>query len=386
MSLSTKQTELLKQLYYDPETGFGSAGQLFKRARALDDTLTLKMVTGYVSSLPTAQITKRTRYQRGEGGHFQTFAPGGLLQGDLIDMQKLSKFNGGNSWILIVVDIYSRRIFAEASRTKKGPDITEAYAPIAKQYNDKDYNMILLVTDSGNEFLNSNFQAALSRNGTQHNTVEVGDHKAMGVVDRAIRSFREKLQRHFTANGTKNWTNVLDALVKNMNSTINQGVGATPNDIWSGKVAPSPNWEEIFSDKSKDRESTKRYRRFKVGDTVRVVKNTAVFTKKSQAKGFTKSLYSIRGQSGKKFLLTRLKDGVDMDDKYRAEELLLANDVAEEDDLPELPEEQGKAAQRSDVKLQKSKRTFARTGLDAADRAAEPLAKRVRKAPERFGQ
>jgi hypothetical protein len=292
--MSTSQHKLLKSLYYNPETGFGSAKQLPNRARPIDKTLTIKITQYFVSSLPTVQKTKQVRYRRGEGGHFRTFSQGGLLQGDLIDMQKIKKFNKGYSWILIVVDIFSRKIFAEPSRTKGGQDVTQAFAPIADAYKKDGFKMIMLVTDSGNEFSNSNFQGAMDRNGTLHRTVELGDHKAMGVVDRAIRTLREKLQKQFVAFGTKKWVDVLPGLVKNMNSTINQGVGSKPNDIWDGKIAPSSHWDDVFAAADDAKPDTKRYNRFKIGDHVRVKKQTTVFTKKSQTKGFTKNIFYSR--------------------------------------------------------------------------------------------
>jgi hypothetical protein len=266
------------------------------------------------------------------------------------------------------------------SRTKGGQDVTQAFGPIADDYKKDNFQMIMLVTDSGNEFSNANFQAAMDRNGTLHRTVELGDHKAMGLVDRAIRTLREKLQKQLVAHETKKWVNLLPGLVKNVNTTINQGVGATPNDIWDGKVAPSSHWDNVFAAADKRKPDKKRYNRFKIGDHVRVKKQGTVFTKKSQTKGFTKNIYFIHGKAGKKFKMP-------MDDKYSADELTLANDVTDETDIkPPVEEEDVKPAQKAEASERKHKRTFARTGLDETSRSQETLTKRVRRAPDRFAQ
>jgi transposase InsO family protein len=46
----------------------------------------------------------------------------------------------------------------------------------------------LLVTDLGSEFLNKPVQDLLKKFKIEHRTLEVGDHKALGLIDRLSRT------------------------------------------------------------------------------------------------------------------------------------------------------------------------------------------------------
>ena len=53
--------ELLTDLYYNPKTGYSSKDKLYRRAKELDDNITLKIVQEFLDRQPTAQITKQDR-------------------------------------------------------------------------------------------------------------------------------------------------------------------------------------------------------------------------------------------------------------------------------------------------------------------------------------
>jgi len=45
--------ELLNKLYYDPETGFQSKQKLYKKAKAIDNSITLKIVDDFLKRQAT---------------------------------------------------------------------------------------------------------------------------------------------------------------------------------------------------------------------------------------------------------------------------------------------------------------------------------------------
>ena len=63
---------------------------------------------------------------------------GGFMQQwdvDLMDMGNLSKYNGGVTFILVAIDIFSRYAFAAPLKSKRGKDVAEGFAAIfAKGY------------------------------------------------------------------------------------------------------------------------------------------------------------------------------------------------------------------------------------------------------------
>ena len=72
-------------------------------------------------------------------------------QADLVDLQKYSKDNCGFSFLLTVIDIFSKFAWGVATKTKSGKDVTEAFRSIliSSQRQPR-----LLHCDHGTEFYN----------------------------------------------------------------------------------------------------------------------------------------------------------------------------------------------------------------------------------------
>ena len=55
------ENEVLAKLYYDPVSGLQSADKLYRKAKKIDDKITMKMVKFFLSQQETAQITKQEK-------------------------------------------------------------------------------------------------------------------------------------------------------------------------------------------------------------------------------------------------------------------------------------------------------------------------------------
>ena len=69
--------------------------------------------------------------------------------------------------------------------------------------------MWLIITDSGKKFLNRDVQDLFKQLKIRHATVEVGDHNALGVIDRFSRTLKEQIFKDFTENNNVIWHNKL---------------------------------------------------------------------------------------------------------------------------------------------------------------------------------
>ena len=54
-----------------------------------------------------------------------------LWDADLMDMQGLSKYNKGNRYVLLCIDIFSRKIYAESIITKGAENVVQAFQIIS---------------------------------------------------------------------------------------------------------------------------------------------------------------------------------------------------------------------------------------------------------------
>ena len=59
--------------------------------------------------------------------------------------------------------------------------------------------------------------------------VQVNDHHKLGIIDRFIRTLRERIKKYQSAYKTTRYINVLDELVDNYNNSYHSGIQGIPN-------------------------------------------------------------------------------------------------------------------------------------------------------------
>ena len=102
----------LRDIYYDPMTGFQSKERLYQRAKQKGLPVSRKSVGEWLKSQDVYTcykciVGKLPAYRK---TWVRNLAD--QIQMDLVDTQKYSKENGGNRWILTSIEILSRYAFA----------------------------------------------------------------------------------------------------------------------------------------------------------------------------------------------------------------------------------------------------------------------------------
>lgn len=137
------------------------------------------------------------------------------LQADLIDMQQFEWVNRRYRYILIAIDVFSKRAYAEPLKDKTAKSTTEAMEKILKKVAQPIRN---LQTDDGTEFFNRAMKQLLMEYGNinHYSTYSV---KKASIVERLIRTIKRKLYMQFSLNGSYEWYTILDRIIQNYNNT-----------------------------------------------------------------------------------------------------------------------------------------------------------------------
>lgn len=278
--------DLLKRLYYDPDTGFQSADKLFKKAKALDKTITSKQVKEFLSQQSTAQITKQVKKNK----IFNTITSKGVrdnYQTDILLLPNPSQ-NKGYKYLLTVIDVYSRYAFAKALKTKSGEVVLKAFEDLMTE-NGLCKN---LNCDLGSEFIYKPFVDYCYVNDiTLYYSNPEQDNKN-AIIERFHRTLRNLMLKYTVAND-KGYIDALPNLIKNYNTTHHNTIKTTPTEIWKGEVKNDQ--------KIKIVDNT-----FKVGDKVRHIIDNKTFEKKSSTHTYTKTVYTVSRIEGKSIYLEGL--------------------------------------------------------------------------------
>ena len=275
----------LRDLYYNPETGFQSASRLFQKAKEEGLNVSRRKVNEWLKTQETFSMFKPLRRKHKFRKSFVNDL-GDQLQMDLIDMKKFNKENKGYYWFLSGIEILSRFAFAIPVFRKDKENMTKAVARMLTQFKQRFGKYPKFIQfDEGKEFYNVGVKSLLRDAYNVKYFSSYSERKA-AIVERFNRTLKTSMWKYFHKNETHHWLDVLDSLVKNYNTTKHRSIGMKPVDV--NETNKQQVWIKLFGQPVGDIPSPK----FKIGDKVRISRYTNIFTKGCEA-NFTKEIFII---------------------------------------------------------------------------------------------
>ena len=266
---SHKKTALdktLRRLYYDPDSpaAYSGVNSLWRAVR--DQGISKAQVTAWLSGESTYTLHRPARR------HFQRnrVIVGGIdsqWQADLVDMQSLAKHNDGYRYLLTCIDVFSKYAWVVPIRTKTGVQLIDAFRTLFATGRQPLY----LQTDEGTEFLNKGFQQFLQRNDVFY--FHTWNETKASVVERFNRTFKGRMYKYFTAQNTRRYIDVVQALVTGYNKAYHRSIGRAPTQVTVDQqdVIRQRLYGGVSPPQKPDR--------FQVGDQVRISKVKGLFEK-----------------------------------------------------------------------------------------------------------
>jgi transposase InsO family protein len=219
-------------------------------------------------------------------------------QADLLDIKNW----GHESYILTVIDVFSRYAFAEFLSRKTAAATYDAFERIIKRNNGRVPET--LYTDRGLEFS----MTGLEQKGKKRVKVredfydkwnvkrlETKSDLKAALVERFNRTLRLKIQRYLSWRNTGHRITALHQLVDSYNDTIHPIHGKTPREVYEMNEKQQEKLYEIpFEDLTRD-EFNKQVIRFdfKVGDHVRLLNSRGMFEKSSNFRRWSDKVYRV---------------------------------------------------------------------------------------------
>ena len=135
-----------------------------------------------------------------------------IWDGDLADMQSLSKYNKGIKYLLCAINLFSKYAWVVPLKDKRGISIVNAFQKIISK--GRKPNKIWV--DQGGEFYNNLFKRFLKINHTEMYST-YNERKSV-VAERFIRTLKNKIFKHMTAISKNVYFDVLDNIVSKYNN------------------------------------------------------------------------------------------------------------------------------------------------------------------------
>ncbi|KAF2885806.1 hypothetical protein ILUMI_20367, partial [Ignelater luminosus] len=192
-----------------------------------------------------------------------------LHQIDLVEMLPYYRENKGYRYILVVIDVFSKYVWAEPVKRKTSKDIVNA---MIKVFSKGRRIPTHIQSDQGKEFFNKDFQNLMKQYNINHYSTY--SNKKASVVERVNRTLKAIMWFRFSLQGSYKWITLLPQIVEKYNNSKHRTIGRKPVEF------TKDNEKEVLKYaynhiKMVDLKSA----RFKVGDHVRISKHRSVFDK-----------------------------------------------------------------------------------------------------------
>ena len=178
-------------------------------------------------------------------------------------MKAFTKFNRGIKYLLAVIDVFSKYGYLVPLKDKTGKSVASALKTIFEERKPEK-----MWVDKGKEFYNKDVKELIELYSTEN-------EEKSSVVERWIRTMKEKMWIFFTGNNTNHYVDILPDLFKDYNNTRHSSIKMTPVEA-SKKKNELTVWRNLYPDRLKIIDINPK---FSIGDKVRISKKKKTFEK-----------------------------------------------------------------------------------------------------------
>jgi transposase InsO family protein len=269
--------------------------KLTKLVKKAAPEITKAQVKHFLMHDTTTQLMKIQPKRKAEG-HIVAFSANECWQMDIFDMSRYQLSNNGYKFILVCVDVFSRKAYAQPMRTKMVTEVESAFLKIITESNKPN----IILSDHEGAFLSNSFDRLLMSRKIILNVNIVGDHHALGIIDSFARRIKVIFTSIFLEYKTTNWIEHLQRVVDIYNRSENAAINnMSPNDA----MMKSNQWPILKLNLEKNVHN-KTVSDLNIGDKVR---KSVMITDKAITKGtdprWSETVYTVTKAMGNTILL-----------------------------------------------------------------------------------
>ena len=257
-NLDPATEKMLRKLYLEPESeaSFTSANKLFKAARKKNKTITLetinlflKKIRAYYRHMPAKRHFKREKIYVTNVNE--------ILGLDLADFPKHKDQNDNLRYMLVGVDLFSRKAYCHMMENKTCPETIKALKSIFK----KKIPYRSIFSDMGGEFKCAELKKYLKEQNVH--IYYARNYAKVSIVERFIRTLRMKIRRYMDQMKTERYIDDLPKIIKSYNRTYHSTIKTSPDSVTTENADEiyqqqyAPNWGKEAKQKKDQRDSKK---------------------------------------------------------------------------------------------------------------------------------
>jgi hypothetical protein len=204
--------------------GYPGAAKLHLAARQAGLEVTGAQVAHFVQRQGARQIFERLQPSAGKTA---AEGPDERYQGDLIDLTGEAREEGGHRYILVLINVFTRELYARPLATKDPASVAPVLEAMLRALPAMP---TFLLTDQGAEFKGP-VDALLQRLNVVHRDKRPIDVNGLAVLDRAIQELKGRIARLLAAGHHTSWAAALHEAVEGYNESFHSAVHGAPHDV-----------------------------------------------------------------------------------------------------------------------------------------------------------
>jgi len=217
---------ILTTHYKDPIIGLVGMNRFYDKLKNLYIGISKNDVSKFLKHNKNWQLHQQPK-KIGNSKSIVTSKPNNIFSFDLIDMSK-EKYNNNNiTFLLTMIDAFSKKLYVFPLQNKEAKSIVN----ILKEFFDNNKKNIpnIIISDNGSEFKNDLLNLYLKNIGVKQ--VFGLSYNPIGLIERVNKTLKELIYKYMSNNNTKNYIDVLNKLIENYNSSIHTTTKIAPNDV-----------------------------------------------------------------------------------------------------------------------------------------------------------
>jgi hypothetical protein len=285
------------------EYNFPSLNKFYQILKDKGLKYTRKEIKEFIDNQNVNQVHSNVVERRSNQLYITANEPNEIFQIDLLDYQKYSTTNKGFKWILICVDVFTRKAFAEPVKSKTSTLTKIAFENIVNQAKPK-----VVFHDEGNEW-KGQFLQFVNEKDIINVDSNSKNHHALGIIDRFSKTLKNIIAKFMTNNNNTQWVNILPNIIKSYNNSPHSTIfDYTPNSIEQDEeklieVSTLNIDKQIINNNI----IKKKLNNIKVGDSVRTKIKKGTFDKGYEIT-FSKEVFKVEEINGTKLKLNNNKE------------------------------------------------------------------------------
>ena len=252
-TLSKEKENYLKTLYTDPSRP-GSFSGINKLSEAIKNDGTFKFSRAEIKRVLAKEDTYtvnrfvRRKFQR---SRVIAYGVNDLVDVDLADFTRLSRYNKNIKFLLVAIDVFSRFVKVRPLRDKTAGSVVSAFeslyahGPLPRKVR----------TDLGAELRNSKLEHFFEKNGIRH--IYASPPIKAGYAKRCIQSLKQLIYRYLYQSNSFRYIEALDKIVDSYNSRPHRSLGKlAPRDVNEKNQVSL--WNRMYIDSLRSQKDAKK--------------------------------------------------------------------------------------------------------------------------------